>query len=55
MDIGGHGLVMDNGFMGAAHISVGRSCAAAVGVEFSGRDDVLDADGEAPDDGTDVE
>lgn len=26
-----------------------------VGVVFSGRDDVLDADGDAPDDGTDVE
>lgn len=26
-----------------------------MGVVFSGRDDVLDADGDAPDDGTDVE
>lgn len=33
-----------------------RSCELGnTGVVFSGRDDVLEADGDAPDDGTDVE
>lgn len=54
MEIAGHGTP-------ALSIVVGGGCrlscavadsTAATGVEFSRRDDVLDADGDAPDDGT---
>lgn len=53
MEIAGHGTPALSIVVGGCRLSwaVAEST-AATGVEFSRRDDVLDADGDAPDDGT---
>lgn len=51
MEIAGHGALSIVVGAGRLSCAVAEST-AATGVEFSRRDDVLDADGDAPDDGT---
>lgn len=52
MEIAGHGAALSIVVGGCRLSCAVLESTAATGVEFSRRDEVLDADGDAPDDGT---